>query len=172
MSNAPPTMPIVSAFDRALLSSVKPMAAPAALTIAVSSTPRPIATIQPKNAAPQLIPPNSSRCRRRASRSTTTASSATARSRRVVVAVALPSPLVAGGGGGGSVVVATAPPLSASAGAPSRSKRFDRSNIVLLLKGFDVLSGAAATSCQLLHEPFPFGTPCGSRRANGANAAG
>src|SRR5919199_1451626 len=63
-------MPMVSALDRASdpETCVRPMAAPAALTMASSSEPRPTATSQPKNAAPQLMPPYSSRWRARAVR--------------------------------------------------------------------------------------------------------
>src|SRR4051794_9981505 len=96
MRSAPPTMPIVSAFDLAVSPSVRPIAAPAALTIAVRSTPMPMATTQPKNEAPQLMPPNSSRWRRRASRSSSTASPA-ARGRVVVAVGPAPAPVVVSG---------------------------------------------------------------------------
>ena len=54
-------MLIVSAFAcaSASLISVSPMAAPAALSSAVRSAVTPIATSQPKNAAPKLKPPYS-----------------------------------------------------------------------------------------------------------------
>ena len=48
--------------------SVSPIAAPAAASSPVSSTATPTATSQPKNAAPQLMPPYSSRWRARTSR--------------------------------------------------------------------------------------------------------
>ena len=59
----PPTMPMVLALSVACdeLVFVSPIAAPAALRIAVSSVATPTATSQPKNAAPQFRPPNSSR---------------------------------------------------------------------------------------------------------------
>ena len=56
----PPTMPTVSALAAAsagLSSSDSAIAVPAALSTAVSSSPIPIATSQPKKLAPQLIPP-------------------------------------------------------------------------------------------------------------------
>ena len=57
-------MPIVSLlFATSPTESIseKAIAAPAALTKAVSRAPSPTATSQPKNAAPQFVPPNSSR---------------------------------------------------------------------------------------------------------------
>jgi len=66
----PPTMPTVPAESEAWegLVLVSPIAAPAALRIAVSSDATPMATSQPKNAAPQLRPPCSSRWRPATSR--------------------------------------------------------------------------------------------------------
>src|SRR5215207_3649361 len=95
----PPTTPIVSAFESASdrLTSLRPKAVPAALRIASRITATPIATSQPKNAAPQLRPPYSARCRARTSR-------AASRPVRPVLAVSSrtkrPSPV------SGSVVVA------------------------------------------------------------------
>src|SRR3954469_9438546 len=67
------------------------MAVPAAPTIAVRITAMPIATRKPKKAAPQLMPPNSSRARTRLSRSAATPAPV-ATGRRVAVAVPWPSP--------------------------------------------------------------------------------
>src|SRR3954465_3878279 len=61
-------MPMVSALLAACdgLDLVSPIAVPAALRIAVSSVAMPTATSQPKNAEPQLRPPDSSRWSARA----------------------------------------------------------------------------------------------------------
>jgi hypothetical protein len=57
----PPTMPIVSASCTASsvdgTPCVSPIATPAALSSATSSTARPFAESQPKNAAPHVMPP-------------------------------------------------------------------------------------------------------------------
>ena len=90
----PPTMPIVSAFEFASdsLTSLSPKAVPAALSIPSRIAATPIATSQPKNAAPQLRPPYSSRCRARTSR---TASRPVAPALRCVALVACePAPLL------------------------------------------------------------------------------
>ncbi len=57
---------LLEAADELVL--VRPTAAPAALRIAVSSAATPMATSQPKNDEPQLMPPYSSRWRATGSR--------------------------------------------------------------------------------------------------------
>src|SRR3954452_24038819 len=85
----PPTMPIVPAEPAAASGfvCVSPTAAPAALSSAISRAARPTATSQPKNALPQLRPPNSSRCLRWTSSSTTPGSRGRAGASRSAVAV-------------------------------------------------------------------------------------
>jgi hypothetical protein len=99
--------------------SVSPMAAPAALRIAVTITAMPTATSQPKKAAPKLKPPNASRWRRRASRSTLAAERAS-RGRRS----GMPLPVASRVSVPGRSVVTTPPrSLSPSTGSPSRLNR-------------------------------------------------
>src|SRR4051812_31177483 len=70
----PPPRPMLSAFAVASPAEgtpwVRPMATPAADSAAISSTARPLAHSQPKNAAPHLIPPKRSCCASTASRAT------------------------------------------------------------------------------------------------------
>ena len=73
----PPTIPIVSESSAVSSdeTSLRPNAAPAALKRPSRMAAMPTVTSQPKNAEPQLMPPNSSRWRARTSRAVGGASS-------------------------------------------------------------------------------------------------